>query len=233
MRGEIGVARCRRQARHCRDGKRCQWPEPNAPRYVTARRPSLDREPPSRCGSSQHPILAIGGKRYPAIGSGDVCPPKAKVTRSNRVGCANDFSALRRIALQAILLGKRWVSIPLQCCALSDNLRLIRLFEKGDSGSSGLGFRRPATDAASVGLRYLLARCVVAQRGLSRPFRSRRRQGLELMLRDSGQVISFDEGADLNPAAARIALPSGCGVHHRGDRSRTPIDSSTRPSMLS
>src|SRR6266567_3460909 len=36
----------------------------------------------------QHTILAIGGKRCPAVGSRDVCPPKAKVPRSNRVGCA-------------------------------------------------------------------------------------------------------------------------------------------------
>src|SRR5712671_1904031 len=42
----------------------------------------------------QHPILAIGGKRCPAVGSRDVCPPKAKVTRSNRVGCASKFSDL-------------------------------------------------------------------------------------------------------------------------------------------
>jgi hypothetical protein len=32
---------------------------------------------------------------------------------------------------------------------------------------------------------------------------------------------------------ARRRLETSCGVHHRGDRSRTPMDSSTRPSMLS
>ena len=38
-------------------------------------------------------------------------------------------------------------------CPSADNLRLVRRFEKGGSGSSGLEFRRPAADAASVGLR--------------------------------------------------------------------------------
>ena len=38
-------------------------------------------------------------------------------------------------------------------CPSSDNLRLIRHFEKGGSGSSGLEFKRPAVDAASGGLR--------------------------------------------------------------------------------
>ena len=38
-------------------------------------------------------------------------------------------------------------------CSSSDNLRLIRHFEKGGSGSSGLEFKRPAVDAASGGLR--------------------------------------------------------------------------------
>jgi hypothetical protein len=42
-------------------------------------------------------------------------------------------------------------------CPSSGNLRLVRRFEKGGSGSSGLEFRRPAADAASVGLRWLLA----------------------------------------------------------------------------
>jgi hypothetical protein len=39
-------------------------------------------------------------------------------------------------------------------CSLSDNLRLIRHFEKGGSGSSGLEFKRPAVGAASDGLRW-------------------------------------------------------------------------------
>jgi len=38
-------------------------------------------------------------------------------------------------------------------CPSADNLRLVRCFEKEGSGSSGLEFRRPAADAASVGLR--------------------------------------------------------------------------------
>jgi hypothetical protein len=36
----------------------------------------------------QHRVLAIGRKRCSTIGGADRCPPKAKVTRSNRVGCA-------------------------------------------------------------------------------------------------------------------------------------------------
>jgi ferritin-like metal-binding protein YciE len=42
-------------------------------------------------------------------------------------------------------------------CPSSDNLRLVRRFEKGGSGSSGLEFKRPASDAASGGLRWLCA----------------------------------------------------------------------------
>ena len=38
-------------------------------------------------------------------------------------------------------------------CPSADNLRLVRRFAKRGSGSSGLEFRRPAADAASVGLR--------------------------------------------------------------------------------
>ena len=37
-------------------------------------------------------------------------------------------------------------------CPSSDDLRPIRHFENGGSGSSGLEFRRPAADAASDGL---------------------------------------------------------------------------------
>jgi hypothetical protein len=37
-------------------------------------------------------------------------------------------------------------------CPSSDNLRPIRHFENGGSGSSGLEFRQPAADAASDGL---------------------------------------------------------------------------------
>ena len=44
-----------------------------------------------------------------------------------------------------------------QACPSSDNLRLVRRFEKGGSGSSGLEFKRPAADAASGGLRWLYA----------------------------------------------------------------------------
>ena len=40
-----------------------------------------------------------------------------------------------------------------QDCPSADNLRLVRRFAKGGSGSSGLEFKRPAADAASVGLR--------------------------------------------------------------------------------
>jgi uncharacterized membrane protein YccC len=42
-------------------------------------------------------------------------------------------------------------------CPSSDDLRPIRRFEKGGSGSSGLEFKRPAADAASGGLRWLYA----------------------------------------------------------------------------
>ena len=42
-------------------------------------------------------------------------------------------------------------------CPSSDDLRLVRRFVKGGSGSSGLEFKRPATDAASVGWRWLHA----------------------------------------------------------------------------
>ena len=42
-------------------------------------------------------------------------------------------------------------------CPSADNLRPIRRFEKGGSGSSGLEFKRPAADAASDGLRWLYA----------------------------------------------------------------------------
>lgn len=41
-----------------------------------------------------------------------------------------------------------------EACSSSDNLRLIRHFEKGGSGSSGLEFKRPAVGAASGGLRW-------------------------------------------------------------------------------
>src|SRR5258705_12546472 len=40
-------------------------------------------------------------------------------------------------------------------------------------------------------------------------------------------------GCDDAARPARRRLETSCGVHHRGDRSRTPMDSSTRPSMLS
>ena len=43
------------------------------------------------------------------------------------------------------------VRYALQNCPSSDVLRLVRRFVKGGSGSSGLEFKRPATDAASAG----------------------------------------------------------------------------------
>ena len=46
-----------------------------------------------------------------------------------------------------------WEPIEPRTGSSSDNLRLIRHFEKGGSGSSGLEFKRPAVDAASGGLR--------------------------------------------------------------------------------
>jgi len=56
------------------------------------------------------------------------------------------------------LIGKRiTILIPVVTlvsssgCPSSDDLRLVRRFVKGGSGSSGLEFKRPATDAASVG----------------------------------------------------------------------------------
>ena len=42
-------------------------------------------------------------------------------------------------------------------CPSSDDLRLVRRFAKGGSGSSGLEFKRPAADAASGDLRWLHA----------------------------------------------------------------------------
>jgi hypothetical protein len=48
----------------------------------------------------------------------------------------------------------RFLNLPIETiCPSADNLRLVRCFEKEGSGSSGLEFRRPAADAASVGLR--------------------------------------------------------------------------------
>jgi hypothetical protein len=45
----------------------------------------------------------------------------------------------------------------MEACPSADDLGLIRRFEKGGSGSSGLEFKRPAADAASGGLRWLYA----------------------------------------------------------------------------
>jgi len=42
-------------------------------------------------------------------------------------------------------------------CPSSDDLRLVRRFEKGGSGSSGLKFKRHTAGAASGGLRWLQA----------------------------------------------------------------------------
>ncbi|MCS3561757.1 ribosome-binding protein aMBF1 (putative translation factor) [Bradyrhizobium elkanii] len=53
--------------------------------------------------------------------------------------------SLRVLATLADVLG---------VCPSSDNLRLIRLFAKRGSGSSGLEFKQPAVDAASGGLRW-------------------------------------------------------------------------------
>jgi hypothetical protein len=39
-------------------------------------------------GNSQHPIPGTNRKSRSTIGGVKRCPPKAKVTRSNRVGCA-------------------------------------------------------------------------------------------------------------------------------------------------
>jgi hypothetical protein len=55
-------------------------------------------------------------------------------------------------ALQAHLTALKKAN-PRQPCPSADNLRPIRRFAKRGSGSSGLEFRRPAADAASVGLR--------------------------------------------------------------------------------
>jgi hypothetical protein len=50
------------------------------------------------------------------------------------------------------------VNLPFEiACPSSDDLRLVRRFEKGGSGSSGLKFKRPAAGAASGGLRWLHA----------------------------------------------------------------------------
>ena len=40
-------------------------------------------------GGLQHPFLRLIKCVVPGLGGVDVCPPKAKVTRSNRVGCAS------------------------------------------------------------------------------------------------------------------------------------------------
>ena len=50
-------------------------------------------------------------------------------------------------------VAKQHSHVPCLGCPSADNLRLVRCFEKEGSGSSGLEFRRPAADAASVGLR--------------------------------------------------------------------------------
>jgi TIR domain len=42
-------------------------------------------------------------------------------------------------------------------CPSSDDLRRFERFRNGGSGASGLKFKRPSVDAASVGLRWLLA----------------------------------------------------------------------------
>jgi hypothetical protein len=47
--------------------------------------------------------------------------------------------------------------LEVEICPSSGDLRPIRRFEKGGSGSSGLEFKRPAADAASGGLRWLYA----------------------------------------------------------------------------
>jgi branched-chain amino acid transport system permease protein len=55
----------------------------------------------------------------------------------------------------ALIFGGNPQTLP--GCPSADDLRLIRRFEKGGSGSSGLEFKRPAADAASGGLRWLYA----------------------------------------------------------------------------
>jgi hypothetical protein len=49
------------------------------------------------------------------------------------------------------------LQVLLDRCPSADDLRLIRRFEKGGSGSSGLEFKLPAADAASGGLRWFCA----------------------------------------------------------------------------
>src|SRR5215467_5693261 len=54
------------------------------------------------------------------------------------------------LALEVPELSPRGLAVRFTDCPSSDDLRLVRRFVKGGSGSSGLEFKRPATDAASV-----------------------------------------------------------------------------------
>src|SRR5258705_70110 len=55
----------------------------------------------------------------------------------------------------------------------------------------------------------------------------------EMSLIEARLRSTLASGCDDAARPARRRLETSCGVHHRGDRSRTPMDSSTRPSMLS
>lgn len=55
----------------------------------------------------------------------------------------------------------------------------------------------------------------------------------EMSLIEARLRSTLASGCDNAARPARSRLETSCGVHHRGDRSRTPMDSSTRPSMLS
>jgi hypothetical protein len=55
----------------------------------------------------------------------------------------------------------------------------------------------------------------------------------EMSLIEARLRSTLASGCDNAARPARRRLETSCGVHHRGDRSRTPMDSSTRPSMLS
>ena len=61
------------------------------------------------------------------------------------------------VAIRPLLEARNAVGQQVSECPSADKLRLVRRFEKGGSGSSGLEFKRPAADAASGGLRLLYA----------------------------------------------------------------------------
>src|SRR5258707_9389019 len=55
----------------------------------------------------------------------------------------------------------------------------------------------------------------------------------EMSLIEARLRSTLASGCDDAARTARRRLETTCGVHHRGDPSRTPMASSTRPSMLS